>query len=189
MYNSDMTKNSYYEELMGLSGISSVFVRGYMTEYHQRSFDKPGAVKLRDCQDAGVKAVEDLDGTISVPTVSKRSRLLVDAGVVSRRKVGKSYVQGDGPNVDQFLKFLDQDEDYGTRLVGSVEEDDQRNAAWNILEEQGAIRVNAENRLPTPAFKMLMGLVNSGKLDVVFVKPETVMGVKNNGKTYRIEAE
>jgi len=185
MYNSDMSNNSYFQELTGLSGISSAFIRGYMEEYIRDGSSN----RLRDCQEAGVKAVELLDKTIAIPTVSKRSRLLVDAGVVVRRKVGRSYVQSDGPNIDRFIQFLDKTPDYGTRISGSAEEDQQRTDAYAKIEDYGAIRVNGNNRIPTAAFKMLMGLVTSGKLDVVFLKPETVMGVKHDGQTNRITAE
>lgn len=132
--------------------------------------------------------MEDMEKTISIPTVSKRSRLLVDAGVVTRKKQGRVYTQNDGENLNRFLDFLDQDEDYGTRVTGNAEEDQQRTDAWNLIEEHGAVRTDKDHRLPVAAFKMLMKYANNGELDVVFVKPGLTLGVKYDGTTHRITA-
>lgn len=165
------------KQVTGLSGVSAIFVLGFVNALDE------GETKLRACQDAGLQLVKDLDGVISVPYISKLSRLLVDAQIVKRSKQGRSYVVGQGPDYDLFIQFLDENPDYGTRLKGSMEQDAVRARALDHIDQRGSVRSTKDQRIPPAAYKKLIEMVREGELDLIFVKPELKAGVKYDGQT------
>lgn len=176
--------NAKLRPLTSLNGITAIFVRGFV-----EAFDA-GEQTLRGCQDAGLALVQELGGAISVPYISKLSRSIRDADVVVQSKVGRNYVLGASDNLEEFMTFLENDPDYGTRLKGTKEQDDQRGKALDHLKEHGAILASydEDKLLPPAAFKMLMQMVREQKLDLVFMKRDAVAGVKHNGTTHRISS-
>ena len=162
----------------------SIFIRGFMN-----AFDS-GERSLRKCQDSGLALVEELGSTISIPYISKLSRLLDEADILTRAKSGRSYIVGPNDNLEGFMMYLDSHPDYGTRLKGTAEHDEQRGQALDHLEAHGAILASydEDKMLPPAAFKMLMLMVKEQKLDLAFIKRDAVAGVKHNGTTHRITA-
>lgn len=164
---------------MNLTGIGAIFARGFMEMYATQER------RLRECQEAGQALVEELEETISVPYISKISRLLVEAGIVGRTKVGRKFYVTDGINLKDFLDFLEEDPDYGTRMRGTQDDDRARLVVFDHLEEHGSVRSTGEQRIPKAAYKALMKKVMSGELDIVIVKPGLVGGFKYNGSTHK----
>lgn len=169
--------NKFYSELTQLTGISSIYVRGFMDQFQE------GSRSLRECQENGVAAVKEFNASISVATISKRARLLADADVVPRRRAKGKYILSEGENLAMFLDFLDENTDYGTRMSGSAEQDVERGKAYDHIETHGALRSTPESRIPAAAYKMLMQQVKEGKLDIAFIKSGLKGGVKYNGTT------
>jgi hypothetical protein len=176
--------NVKLRKVTALTGMPAIFIRGYMI-----AFDD-GERSLRKCQDAGRTLVEELGATISIPYISKISRMLEDAEVLVKSKAGRSYIVGSNDNLEDFREFLDTHPDYGTRLKGTAEQDEQRGKALDHLKEHGAILASydEDQMLPSAAFKMLMQMVKEQKLDLAFIKRDAVAGVKHNGTTHRITA-
>lgn len=175
--------NAKIKPITSLTGITAIFVRGFVEAFTD------GEQTLRGCQDAGLTLVQELGGAISVPYISKLSRSLSEAEIITRSKLGRNYIVGAGPNLEEFVLFLEGEEDYGTRLKGTALQDEQRGRAMDHLEEHGAILASYDDdaRLPPAAFKMLMQMVKEEKLDIAFIKRDAVAGVKHNGTTHRIK--
>lgn len=165
--------------VMALNGIGAIFARGFMEMYATKER------RLRECQEAGMAAVVELGETISVPYISKISRMLVEAGIVGREKVGRKFYVTDAPHLNDFLDFLEESADYGTRMRGTQDDDRARLAVFEHLEEHGSVRSTGEQRIPKAAYKMLMQQVQSGELDIVIVKTGLVGGFKYNGATHK----
>jgi hypothetical protein len=172
--------------VMNLSGMRAMFIRGFL-EYFDEQLQTKGkkTVFLRECQDAGKALVEEQGGDISVPYISKLSRYLVDAEIVTRSKQGRKFICGKGKNCDEMLELLDGL--YGTRLKGDFEDDALRTMYLNYVERHGSIRSTPEGRIPTSVYKMFMKMVRDGELDLVVMKPKIKGGVKYNGKTEIID--
>lgn len=164
------------------AGVNAIFARGFTEYYLLQDREKP--VSLRECQDAGLAAVKSFDQTMSVTYISKIARQLKEAGIFSGRKEGRRYFLTDGPLIEDWENFLFENEDYGSRLTGNAEQDDQRMTILQIIEDEGAIRANGvDSPIPSAAYKLLSRKVKEGLLDIVFVEPELVVGVKHEGKT------
>lgn len=172
-------KNVELAQITNLGGIGAVFARGFMEMYETQER------RLRQCQEGGQALVEELDSTISVPYISKISRLLTEAGVVGRTKVGRKFYVTDGKNLNDFMDWMNDNPDWGSRLTGSQDDDLQRLKVLEHLDEHGCVLSTADNRIPKAAYKLLMQKVQAGTLDIVFVKTGLPMGVKHKGSTHR----
>jgi len=169
--------NKYYAELITLTPASAIFIRGFMDCYRE------GERSLLKCQTAGLDRLRSHGSDMAVTTISKRSRLMRDAGVMSARRVKGKFMLTDGDTLDEFLEFLDTDAEYGTRLTGSAEQDDQRAIALGHMQEHGSIRSTEDSRIPSAAYKVLMQKVKAGELDLVFVESGLKGGFKKDGTT------
>jgi hypothetical protein len=157
--------------------VAAIFVRGYVETFVD------GEVTLRGCQDGGVFLVKEYGGDISIPYVSKMSRLLDDAEVVRRTKKGRSYVVGRSDFTDDFIEYLTAHPEFGSRIKGTQEQEDLRIQVIEHLELHGSVRSTEEHRIPGPAYKYLAQQVREGQLDVIFVQAGLKAGVKYNGRT------
>jgi hypothetical protein len=167
--------------VQNLSGMSAIFARGFITCYID------GAERLRECQEAGLAAVKEFETDISVSYISTLTRKLRAAGVIIQEKRGRSFYLSDGPNIDEFLEFIGDNPDYGTRLTGTEDEDTVRAQAYGHLEEHGAILSRIDNQIPKAAYKMLIKKFQAGELNLAFIKADLPAGVKYNGTTHKIE--
>lgn len=169
------------------SGLDAVFLRAFMETFYGVGDNREEA--LRVCQEAGLAAVIDFKSTgLAVSYISKLSRELKNAGVVLGFKRGQKHFLMDGPNLEEFMSFLQGDVDYGTRLAGNHQQDMVRHRAMQILEDHGAIMALRPNSpIPTAAYGLLQQKVNAGELILAFIKPEVeAAGVKYKGKTHKI---
>lgn len=166
-----------------LNGKGAMFVKGYMDAFYS------GTRKLRDLQEAGKLLIEDEGGEVSVPYMSKLSRMLVEAKIVTRDKEGRSYVSAPGKYAEEFQEFLATHEMWGTTLKGTWDDAVDKMTILEELEERGAVRGDYEHRIPRAAYKLLQAKVMAGELDIMFVKPGVdVATVGYNGKNRRIHS-
>jgi hypothetical protein len=170
-------KNKIFREVKSLTGISAIFVRGLIDEFES------GTRANRACQEAGLAYVEELGASISVPYISKLTRMMVEADILTRHKEGRKFVLGEGENLKEFVEYLEAETDYGTRIKGTKEQDQQRSQALDHIEQHGSLRSTVDSRIPPAAYKLLIQKVKEGDLDLVFVQSGLKGGFKYNGTT------
>lgn len=157
-----MTNNSI-PEIEGLSGKGAVFVRNFMETFLD------GDNSLRRCQEAGKLAIEEQEDTVSVPYISKLSKMLVTSRVVGRKKTGRHYVVTDSTFTKDFQTFLAEHPFWGDKVGAREEEPLERMVLLNHLEKYNSVRSTAANRIPKAAYRLMMEKVNKGEYDMVFV--------------------
>lgn len=167
------------KEIIELSGKAAVFVKGFMRHY------APGK-PLRECQNAGREAVEDLGEEISNPYISKLARQLTDAGVVGKRKVGRHYVMRDALLTKDFLDYIDGNQDWGEEIFQeAVNEVVLKKEIIDFVEEHKGVLIHADRQLTKAAYSTLTKKFKKGELMMAFIEPGTT-GVKVDGVTYKL---
>lgn len=174
-------------ELNHLSGKAAVWVRGFVS--HALSHGA-GEVKLRPAQKAGMDAVEELGETISVPYVSKLTKLLEEANVVTKTRKGKGYVITPGENLNQMGEHL-HDSEWGSTIEREDSDDTirMRSAILDHMTDVGSVRIEAERPLDKRAYQVLIDKFKAGKYDMVFVDRDVPLRmVEDDGETgYHVE--
>ena len=164
-----------------LQGKAAVFIRGFM-----EAFDT--GVSLRDCQEAGKRAVEDLGDNISVPYISNLSRALDDENIIKKFKVGRKYFVKPGPGYQDFVEWWDAHEDFGlslTQVIG-VDVVQARHSLQEHIDANGGVLIRAENMLEKDVYKYLMTKFRSGELNIAYIRSGYDAGVKFEGKTHKL---
>lgn len=168
--------------IMNLDGVAAVFVRGHMEKYYS------GETGLRECQEAGVQAISDLGGgSISTSYISKLSRMLRDAKIVSSDKRGRKYYLMPSVFTEEFKAFLDADGVWGTVVVGSTSDVHAKTAYIKHMRKYGCVKSTAEHRLPKAAYKQAMEAVHEGTLDLVFVPAGAKVVTRVDGERVEVQ--
>lgn len=180
-----MSESVFYRSLTDLTGKSAIVARGIVEHYLS------GETKLRKCQEAAIELADELGVVIEgTSTTSVVGRLLRDAEVFQQldpKEKRTGYFLYPDRRLQEFTTFLEENIDYGTRIKGSHAEDMQRLSLLQHLETQGAVRANnVTNKIPPKAYKLLAEKMMRGELDVIYVAPGTVVGVKHDGETKRV---
>src|SRR6476661_6825196 len=99
-----------------MTGIAAIFVRNFMEAYLK------GETKLFDCQAAGKVAVIEAGSKLSDTYLSTLSRKMVADGLYVKYKVGRNWALQDGDNTEAFAEFLEEHDDWGLMLQGTVQD-------------------------------------------------------------------
>lgn len=168
----ETTMTEVIPALNHLSGKAAAFVRGFLTHLA----DSPGYEStLRKAQDAGVRYVEELGETISIPYVSKLTKQLESSGVVDKVRKGRHYkVAGhmDNPTFITMLRVLETE--WGT----TIEAEDSpvtiavRSLFLDHMSDNGAVRISKDNPLPKAAYQVAIDKFKSGQYDMVFIESD-----------------
>lgn len=174
--------------LSHLSGKAAVFVRGFM----QHLADAPGyEAPLRKAQDSGVREVEALGETISIPYVSKLTKLLETSGVVEKVRKGRNYRVSGHKDNGVFLQMLQVLEtEWGTIIQDEASEESilMRSAMLDHMTDVGSVRIEAEAPLNKVAYQVLIDKFKQGKYDMVFVDRDVVLRMEDDGEIgYHVE--
>lgn len=172
-----MTEN--IPDLRHLSGKAAVFVRGFI----EHVFDQPAyTAKLRKAQDAGVRGVTELGDTISIPYVSKLTKLLETSGVVEKTRKGKGYEVTKGERFFDLAKYL-KDSEWGQMLEreDSAETISARSEFLDLMGQKKAVRITQDKPLPKAAYQVAIDKFKSGKYDMVFVDRTIDLNVMDYG--------
>jgi hypothetical protein len=168
--------------LQPLSGKAAVFVRGFIDHVA----DQPGyTAKLRKAQDAGVLAVTELGETISIPYVSKLTKLLEAADVIDKSRKGKGY---EVAKADKFLETLRHlnDEAWGMTIEreDSPEVISLRSKFLDHMSREGIVRITPDAPLPKAAYQVAIDKFKSGQYDMVFVEKKYDLDLLDYGDEY-----
>lgn len=159
-----------------LAGKSAVFVRGFMDywdKYAGEDWEK--AVPLRDCQEAGKQAVEELGEAISIAYISKLARQLSQEKILKKTKKGRNYYLEAGPNVTTYWAAIEADEAWGTDLNSeALREVDERMKIGDFMKENRAVEIYAEAPLPKAMYSYLMKRFTEGKYKIIFAYADEV---------------
>jgi hypothetical protein len=150
-----------------LTGKAAVFVRGLLNHIEIESkTDLP----LRPAQKAGMDAVEELGETISIPYISKLTKVLETADVITKHRKGKGYVLNKDLNFEDTITFLTES-DFGMTVEKEASEDDirMRSAIIDHMNDVGHVRIEAEHPVDKRAYQVLIDKFKAGKYDMVFV--------------------
>lgn len=173
--------NTAMKETIGLTGKGAVFVRAFMETFEPN-------VSLRECQDAGRVAVEELGEDISVAYISNLARKLTIHHIVDKRKEGRKYFLIRSDHTNDFLDWLQDNPRWGVDLnLDGLVEVEQRDELLNFLDERHSVLISAKHPLPKAQYRLLMKQFSEGKLDMAFVHTGLPMGVKVEGKTVRVK--
>lgn len=156
-------------ELNHLSGKAAVWVRGF-TEHVARTAVQKDDIKLRPAQKAGMAAVEELGDTISIPYISKLTKLLEEARVITKSRKGKGYVIVKDDRFEDVLAEL-HNSGWGREIQKEASEDDirMRSAMLDHMTDVGHVRIEAEAPLDKRAYQVLIDKFKQGQYDMVFV--------------------
>lgn len=180
-----MTTDLPYE-LKTLSGKAAVFVRGILTYLDNDRVDIP----LRRAQEMGMAAVEELGSTISVPYISKLTKVLETLGVVDKERKGKGYAINRGKAYDRYARVIFNSE-YGQVIEGEASADDirMRSAMLDHMTDIGSVRIEADHPLDKVAYQVLVEKFKQGKYDMVFVQRDVVLRMEDehNELGYHVE--
>ena len=147
-------------------GKAAVFARGFM-DYFEAREDEP--VPLRDCQEAGKQAVEDLGESISVAYISKLARQISVDKILKKSKRGRNYVLEQGPEYNEFWADLEADPAWGTDLNrDAMIELKYRTDIRDFMNDYRAITIHQDDPLPKVQYSYLMKKFNEGKLQLTF---------------------
>lgn len=162
-------------ELQNLSGKAAVFVRGVIQ--HLDNQEPPIDMKLRPTQKAGMDAVEALGESISVPYVSKLTKLLETSGVVNKIRKGKGYVLNKDLKFEDVADYLEDSFQWGTSIEREDSEDTvrMRSAMLDHMTDVGSVRIEAEAPLDKVAYQVLIDKFKAGKYDMVFVQRDEAL--------------
>jgi len=154
-------------QLQMLGGKAAVFVRGMLTDIYDHDEDK-----LRKAQEAGMFAVRDLGDEISVPYVSKLSALLQDAKVITKERSGRSFKVDRGDSFGDFWVWIENNPDWGLSVQDLPDDEtvNERSAFLDQMNEDGAVRLSADNPLGKAAYSLARDKFTIGEYDMVFVR-------------------
>ena len=166
-------------ELDRLSGKAAVFVRGFI-EHVSRTNVQNRDIALRPTQAAGMSAVEELGDTISVPYVSKLTKLLETADVIYKNRKGKGYIVIPGNNFTEMTDLL-HNSGWGRTIEREASEDDirMRSAILDHMTDVGHVRIEAENPIDKRAYQVLIDKFKQGHYDMVFVDRDIALEEPN----------
>jgi hypothetical protein len=173
--------NTNFPEIESMSGKDAVFIRGFMQAFFE------GDDSLRQCQEAGKAAVEQLDDIISVPYISKLSKVLVTSRIITKRKVSRHYVLSKSSLADDFQAFLEERPYWGGSLTGKEQDPIDRKALLDHLDEYHCVRSTVDHQLPKAAYALMMQKFKKGQYDIAFIPAGAKAGVKVDGMTYPIK--
>ena len=186
-----MTKNAdadvKYRLLTEFMGENAIIARGLVEHF------LTGENKLKACQMATVEYASQFGVFLPTDKPNKTSpigRHLRDADVFKQfeKKSTKGYTLEEGGNFIKFVKFLDSNGDYGTRLEGTFDEDLARHQVLEYLKEYGHIRANqASNKIPPKTYKVIAGKAARGDLDVIYVPKGALVVTKHMGEREVVE--
>lgn len=168
-------------DLDRLSGKAAVFVRGLIQYLDKQS---PSIdMKLRPAQKAGMDAVEALGETISVPYVSKLTKLLETSGVVNKIRKGKGYVLNRDIQFEAVADYLEESFQWGTTIEREDSEDTIRirSEFLDLMGQKKAVRITNESPLSKVAYQVAIDKFKSGKYDMVFVDRTIDLNVMDYG--------
>jgi DNA-binding IscR family transcriptional regulator len=156
--------------LQPLSGKAAVFVRGMI--HYVCSHEPARDIPLRKAQAAGMAAVDELGETISVPYVSKLTKLLESADIVTKARKGKGYVlnlPSDTTALDQVIDHMGSE--WGTMIEKEASEATirMRSAMIDHMTDVGHVRIEAEEPIDKVAYQVLIEKFKAGQYDMVFV--------------------
>lgn len=166
-------------ELDRLSGKAAVFVRGFI-EHVSRTNVQNRDIALRPTQAAGMSAVEELGDTISVPYVSKLTKLLETADVIYKNRKGKGYIVIPASNFTEMSDLL-HNSGWGRTIEREASEDDirMRSAILDHMNDVGHVRIEAENPIDKRAYQVLIDKFKQGQYDMVFVDRDIALEEPN----------
>lgn len=160
-------------KLADLNGKSAVFVRGFIEHLLVCMDEGVRPIYLRDCQDAGVDAVQELGDDISVSYLSQLSnKIELETRSYEKKLQGKKYtlVLRD----TRKLQDLVNDENFGRDLKPkqSVSDVEARSAMIDHLVEYGGVRIYADRPVPKAPYALLREQFMKGELVMVFCSPK-----------------
>lgn len=161
------------------SPVAAVFMRNMMEAINDKD-----EVPLRQAQEKGQRAVDDMGGTISVAYISKLSRRIEGAQVLTRRREGRKFFLTRGSQYRAMTDYLEQNPNWGATLEQTpdlIAQAERILVAGHLNDHNHAIRVNAERKLPREAWSFLMKMYYDGKLDMAFFPTDHDVFVRPNG--------
>jgi hypothetical protein len=154
-----------------LNGKAAVFVRGLIEhiDAHPAGVDIP----LRPAQKAGMDDVEGLGDTISIPYVSKLTKVLEDADVITKHRKGKGYVLNKDLNFEDMADFLTE-ATFGMTIERETSDEDiqSRSEFLDNMKEHGAVRISKDRPLAKPAYQLAVEKFKAGEYDMIFIQKD-----------------
>lgn len=175
------TPEEQYKILTKLDRKSAVIARG-IVEHFNSGYDD--CTKLRNCQEEAIAFAKEMGVTVTGTSLtSKMGKLLRDADVfkqfTGKPQRGVGYILEPGSKLEDFSAFLEQHYEYGTLTKGERDNDLIRKDIFDQLDEEGGILLDADaHRVTSKVYGQLRELLNTGKLNVVYVRPDTKVAVK-----------
>lgn len=171
-----------FKSLKSKAPKSQIFLRGFMEEMGNTNV-------LRECGSAGKSAAEEAGFDIEDREISRLSRDLTKLGVVVKVRKGRHFIVEPGDHYDDFVKWMDQNKDWGTKPDDDPGINFRLEAYERVVEGGESIRSSEDNRIPYEAFGLLMKKANEGELDLVFTPAGSDLRVvrrDENGKNQAV---
>jgi hypothetical protein len=182
--NDTLTPEDFLKSLKRLDRKSAIIARGIVEHFNSGLDD---CTKLRNCQEEAIAYAKEVGVAVTGTSLtSKIGRHLRDAGVfqqfAGKPARGVGYVLEAGPNLEDFTEFLQKTPTYGILTKTEVDHTQIRVDILSELDDNGAVMLDAdEHRVSSKVYGQLREMLNSGKLNVIYVRPSTRVAVKAKG--------
>lgn len=157
------------KKITTLNGKSAVFVRGFIEYCLEPGTPTPA---LRKAQEAGMEAVNELNEDISMPYISKLSKLLQEEQVVFKSRAGRHFELFPGRNLDNLSTFLTENPTWGTstKREDSADQIQARSEFLDEMKNVGLVRIEAHTPLNKAAYAIAQQKFKAGEYDMVFIR-------------------